>query len=389
LRQRRFLALEAGAFGFFGFFWGVFSMLIADLSRALGLSPGPLGIALFVGAAASIVSMASLGWTADLLGRRRFIAVSAAVFGVGIVGVASAGSYAALLAGLVVLYAASGLYDVGINAAAVDLEQAAGRRFMALLHAAFSGGGVVGALLAGALLQAGLDYRLVYLAVLAPLVAVILAVSTARFPEPRGDASVSGSSAKNGDRSLYRNAPLMMVAVIATLGLLSEGEMENWSGLYLRDSLGLPALVGGSGVAVFFAAMAVGRLGAAGAISRFGNRRTLLSAGLLTAAGMTLSLATTRPSLVGAGFLIVGLALSAVVPIAFSVAGDLAPDRAGAAVSVVTTLGYGGFLMGPVLVGLLAEAFSLRLAFGTVVIAGILVVAISSRLGSGLERGSG
>lgn len=176
-----------------------------------------------------------------------------------------------------------------------------------------------------------------------------------------------------------------MVAAIATVGLLSEGEMENWSGLYLRDSLGLPALVGGSGVAVFFAAMAVGRLGAAGAISRFGNRRTLLVAGLLTAAGMTLSLATTRPSLVVAGFLVVGLALSAVVPIAFSVAGDLAPDRAGAAVSVVTTLGYGGFLMGPVLVGLLAEAFSLRLAFGTVVIAGILVVAISSRLGSGLE----
>jgi MFS family permease len=383
LRQRRFFALEAAAFGVLGLFWGVFSVLLADLSGALGLSPGPLGAALFVGAAASIVAMASLGRTADLLGRRLFIALSAVVFGLGIVGVAFSGSYAALLAGLVVLYAASGLYDVGINAAAVDLEQASGRRFMALLHAAFSGGGVIGALSAGVLLEIGLDYRLVYLAVLAPLAAVILAVSTASFPASRGRSSGDG---KGGDRSLYRSVPLMMVAAIATLGLLSEGEMEHWSGIYLRDSLGLPALVGGSGVAVFYGAMALGRLGAAGAIARFGNRRTLLVAGLLTTAGMSLSLATTQPFLVVAGFLVVGLALSAVVPIAFSVAGELAPDRAGAAVSVVTTLGYGGFLMGPVLVGVLAEAFGLRLALGTIVVAGILVIGVSSRLGTKLEH---
>lgn len=383
MRQRRFFALEAGAFGFFGIFAGVFSVLLADLSAALGLSPGPLGGALFVGAAASIVSMASLGWTADLLGRKRFLLISSAIFGLGVVAVAFSGNYAALLAAIVVLYAATGLYDVGINAAAVDLEQAAGRRFMALLHAAFSGGGVAGALSAGVLLELGLDYRLVYLGVLGPLAAVMLCFSAARFPEHRG-----GEGGKSGTRDLYRSAPLLMVAAIATLGLLSEGEMEHWSGIYLRDSLGLPALVGGSGVAVFYGAMALGRLGAAGIIARFGNRRTLLAAGALAATGMSVSLATTQPFLVVAGFLVVGLALSAVVPIAFSVAGDLAPERAGAAVSVVTTLGYGGFLMGPVLVGVLAEAFGLRLALGTIVIAGILVVALSSRLGTRLEKGS-
>ena len=59
-----------GAFGFFGLFWGVFAVLLTDLSRALDLSPGPLGVALFVGAAASILTMATLGWTADRLGKR-------------------------------------------------------------------------------------------------------------------------------------------------------------------------------------------------------------------------------------------------------------------------------------------------------------------------------
>jgi MFS family permease len=365
------------AFGFFGLFWGAFAVLLADLSGALDLSPGPLGFALFVGAAASILAMALLGWAADRLGRRPFLVASASVLGAGIVGLALTRSYATLLVALVTLYAASGLYDVGINAAAVDLEKSTGRRFMTLLHAAFSGGGVAGALSAGALLSVGMDYRFVYLGVLIPLGAVILAVTLTGFP-----SSVESEGGEKIERSrLYRNVPLLLVAAIATLGLLSEGEMEHWSGIYLRQSLALPVLVGASGVAVFHAAMVVGRLGAAGVVLRFGNRRTLLGAGLLAAGGMALSLATREPLLVVAGFLVVGLALSAVVPVAFSTAGDLAPSgRAGAAISVVTTFGYGGFLLGPVIVGVLAEVFGLRVALGTIVVAGILIFAFSLRL---------
>ncbi len=236
-----------------------------------------------MGAAASILAMALLGRASDRLGRRRFLVVSGAVMGAGIAGLAAAGGYTALLAAFAVLYAASGLYDVGINAAAVDLERAAGRRFMTVFHAAFSAGGVVGALSAGALLEAGWDYRNVYLALLFPLGAVLLAVVTTRFPRT-GEPPEAGEKGAAG-RGLYRDGTLLLVAAIATLGLLSEGEMEHWSGIYLRQSLALPALLGASGVAVFHASMAVGRLGAAWMVNRFGERTTLLGAGLLAAGG--------------------------------------------------------------------------------------------------------
>ena len=368
------------AFGFFGFFWGTFAVLLADLSRALELSPGPLGLALFVGAAASILAMAFLGWTGDRLGRRAFLVISGCTTGLGIAALPAVGGYAALISALVVLYAGSGLYDVGINAAAVDLERATGRRFMAVLHAAFSAGGVAGALSAGALLTAGAGYRLVYLVPLIPLAAVILAVATIRFPQvPHVEARSTGDG-KAGLFELWKSLPLLVVAAIAFLGLLSEGEMEHWCGVYLRQTLGLSALLGGSGVAVFYGAMAAGRLGAAWIIRRFGNRATLLGAGLLAAGGMALALATREPLLVVLGFLVVGLALSAVVPIAFSVAGDIAPGRAGAAISVVTTLGYGGFLLGPVVVGGLAELLGLRFALGTIAVAGALIFTLALRL---------
>jgi MFS family permease len=375
--ERLALPVLLGAFGSFGLFAGTFAVLLADLSRALDLSPGPLGFALFVGAAASILAMATLGWTADRLGRRVFLMISGGVMGAGIAALAFAGGYAALLAALIVLHAASGLYDVGINAAAVDLEKVTRRRIMAVLHAAFSAGGFLGALSAGALLSAGVDYRHLYLGVLLPLGAVIFAVATTRFPPP-------GRAPDDEDRgerpALCRNLPLLLIAGIATLALLSEGEMEHWSGVYLRQTLGLPALVGGSGVAVFYGAMVAGRLGAAFVIARFGNRLTLRAAGMMAAGGMTLALATREPSLVIVGFLVVGLALSAVVPIAFSAAGDLAPERAGAAISVVTTLGYGGFLLGPVIVGGLAEVLGLRIALGIIAVSGLLIFALALRL---------
>jgi len=391
---KRLLALELSAFGFFGLFWGCFAVLLADLSGSLSLSPGPLGVALFVGAGASIAAMGALGWASDWLGRRAYLILATGLFGAGIAGLALSDSFVVLLLTLVVLYSFSGLYDVGINAVAVDLERISGRRFMTYLHAAFSGGAMAGALGAGALRQAGMDYRLVYLTLLLPLVALVLAFATARFPRPEADetdgewppggelSAAAAPEAKGGAGrwELYRDRSLLLVAAIACLGLLAEGEMEHWSGIYLRDTLGLAAIVGGSGVAVFYGAMALGRLAIGWIVGRVGNRRTLLGSGLLAAGGMLLALATTSPALVVGGFVLVGLALAAVAPLAFSVAGDLAPTRAGSAVSVVTTFGYGGFLLGPPLVGGLAEVVGLRGALGLIALAGLSVFALSLKL---------
>ena len=156
--------------------------------------------------------------------------------------------------------------------------------------------------------------------------------------------------------------------------------MEHWSGIYLRNALALPPLVGASGVAAYHASMAAGRLVSAGTIGRFGNRPTLGAAGLLTTGGMALALATTEPILVVVGFLVVGLSLSAVLPVALSVAGGMFPGRAGGASSVVTTVGYGGFLSGPILVGAAAELLGFRLALGVVVLAGVSIFVLACRI---------
>lgn len=102
---------------------------------------------------------------------------------------------------------------------------------------------------------------------------------------------------------------------------------------------------------------------------------------MLAAFGMAFALATTRPTLVFCGFLVVGLSLSAVAPIALSLAGDMHPRLAGGASSVVTALGYGGFLLGPILVGTATELLGLRVALGVVVLAGISILALAKHTG--------
>src|SRR5918997_1194550 len=88
VRGGRVLVLLLSALGVFGLWAGCFTVLLADLGRALDLSPGPLGVALFAGAAASIVAMASLGWSADRFGRKAFLIVVSCVFACGIGGLA-------------------------------------------------------------------------------------------------------------------------------------------------------------------------------------------------------------------------------------------------------------------------------------------------------------
>jgi MFS family permease len=162
---------------------------------------------------------------------------------------------------------------------------------------------------------------------------------------------------------------------------MSEGAMENWSVIYLRRELEAPALIGASGVAIFHAAMLAGRLGATRLLAHTERTTVLLGAGAAAAAAMALALLTTWAPLALLGFLGVGLALSVVAPITFSLAGDHAPEGTGQTSAALTTLGYGGFMLGPALIGGVAELASLRVSLGTIVVGGACIVVLAAMLG--------
>ncbi len=340
--------LTGSAFALFGLLFGVWQAVLPDLQLSLHLSAGALGRVLTLSFLAAFPVAVLGGRLADRWGARALLAGGALLMALAFAGLVGVGSYTGLLFALLVLYGASGAYDVGLGTAALAQEQATGRRRLAYFNAAFSGGSALGAIGGGLLVYAGLPYRWLYGGLAVALVVVALSAARSRAgrrPRPAPPA-VAPSPVKA--LAVYRLPGLLALALVATLAYFSEGTLEEWSAIYLRSALHLPAGLGAAGPAVFHLAMLGGRLMTGRLERRVGRRRQMQLGGVLTAVGMVVALATPQPALVLAGLLMAGLALAALAPTAFSLGGDLAPERTGEVTAFLTTIGYLGYLIGPV-----------------------------------------
>ena len=355
------------AFGVFGVMWGAWQAVLPDLARQHGLTSGPLGLILTVGFAVSLPAMLGSGRLVDRLGAGWGMAVPAAAMAIGLVLVATLLPLPWLVVGVVLIAAGSGAFDVAINGAAMGDEGWSRPAQLTLLHAAFSGGGMAGAVAAGLVIGTDVPFQLVY-----PFLAMAL-VATAVL------AARSGWHARPPAGGVPRAVALAMLplAAVAGLALLAEGSMETWSAIYLRDELGAAAFVGALGPAAFHAAMLVGRLVGAGVAGTLGAASTLLVGGLMTLLGMAVALSVPAAALAIPGMAVAALGASFVVPVVVSLAAARAGGHAGRAASYVLTLGYTGFLIGPSLVGILGELAGLRVALAVIPVAAAVIVVAS------------
>jgi fucose permease len=175
---------------------------------------------------------------------------------------------------------------------------------------------------------------------------------------------------------------LAALGAIAFCALLAEGAMGDWSALYLHGSLGTSAGLAAAGYAAFSLAMAGGRMVGDRLASRIGPTQLLRLGGAVVALGLGAGLVAGDVPAALLGFACTGAGLSAVFPIALSLAGRRA-TAAGPAIAAVSSLGYLGFLAGPPLIGFVAGASSLRLALAAVVLLGGLIAVLPSTLAEG------
>lgn len=356
------------AFGVFGVLWGAWQAVLPDLAAGRDLSSGPLGIIITVGFVASFPAMVGAGRVVDTLGAGWGIAASAIAIAVGLVLLATVATLPAAVLAIVLLMAGSGAYDVAINGAAMGDAAWNSPARLTLLHAGFSGGGMVGAIGGGLVVGAGARFELVHVAVALLLLLTAGAMARSTWHRPPVEGAVPRAVA----------LALLPLAIVAGLAFLAEGSMETWSAIYLRDVLGAAALVGALGPAAFHGAMLVGRLVGAGVAGWLGAPTTLLFAGMLTVGGMALALLVAVPAVAIPAMAVAALGASFVVPVVVSVAARRAGTHAGRAASYVLTLGYAGFLVGPSLVGIGGELVGLRLALVVVPVAAACI-ALASR----------
>jgi MFS family permease len=187
------------------------------------------------------------------------------------------------------------------------------------------------------------------------------------------DAPAGGGSTAPARSPRRRAALLTLTAlgVLAACGVFVEDAGASWSALYLRTELAAAAAAAGLGFVALQGAMTVGRLTGDRIVDRFGQRRVVRVGGAVTAAGMGLALAFPSATTTLAGFALAGLGVATLVPAVYHAADELPGLRRGTGLAAINWLLRIGFLLSPPLIGVLADATSLRVALVSVVVAGL------------------
>ena len=361
------------AFVAFGLLWGALAALAPALQTAVGASKGAFGLALLFVAVGSVPAMLLTGRELDRRGTRILPWLLAGMAASAVLP-ALAGSVPALAAGLLVVGVFTGATDVAMNAAVSELEARQGTRLMQLAHALYSAGRARRRARDRARARAGRrpaahprrgrDR--------APRARPRLNLRHERV-EPRPAAS----------RGLRLSRAAIPLGIACAAAFVIEGGMENWGAIFLERDLEASPAVSALAPAAYGGAMMLGRLSGQWLESRLGD--TVLFAGAMAVALVGLLGAAVAPNvpLAIAAFFVGGAGISIAAPALFGAGGRLAtPEERGRAVATVTTLGYLGFLVGPPIVGGLAEAIGLRAAFAALAFLAVALVVAAPRLAS-------
>ncbi|MEU6020600.1 MFS transporter [Micromonospora sp. NPDC048871] len=351
-----------------GMLMGSFATRLPDLKHGLEATDGPFGLAL-AAATVGAVAFAKPAGTAIVrygegpVARLAMLATAASMFLLSF-----AGSLVALGGLLVAFGVAAVALNMAANSMAAGVERLLARSVMSGMHALFSGGGLLGAVTGGLAAGAGATVA-EHFAVLTLLCLVLGVVLRGGPPGTAGtgDEPAADRSGSGGPRVT------LLLGAMAFCFYIAEAAIDDWSAIYLHDSLAAPAALVGSGYAGFCVAMAVGRLFGDRIVDTIGAVWAVRAGSLL--AGVALTLGVTARSLPAAlaGFTLFGLGMCVVAPACYSAAGR----HGGRMIASVTAAGHVGLLVGPAIIGGTSHLFGIGTAMLVPVVLAMLVAALA------------
>jgi fucose permease len=351
---------------------GTWVAQIPWVQQRFGLSKAEMGILLVAMSVAVIVAVPMVGQLIVRRGSQQLTLVGAVACALAVNLPVLAPTPVLVALGLLVLGASSALMDVSMNAHGVHVETALGRPIMSSLHAGWAFGGMIGAGFAAALAALGVD----------PRVAVAIASALILATAVTAALRVGGGSVAEGDEApgfILPSRSVLLLAVLCLLVMVTEGAMGDWSGLYLRQDLGSPTAVAALAYAFFTAGMTTGRVVGDRVNRAIGPVRLLRLGALLTALPLATLLLIGIPGVALAGLFVIGLGVANGVPLMFSAAGRQPDTPSGVGIAAVSSMGSIGFLLGPPIIGFLAQAISLPWALGILVLGAAAVFALARR----------
>lgn len=371
-RRLRRAALATGVvFALSGVNAGTWASRIPAVRDQVDASTGQLGLAVLAMAVGSLLVMPLTGRATQRWTSRTVVLVTALVC-MSMLAVIPYAPGVLALAGMLLVYGGGfGSWDVAMNVHGHAVEQRAGRAWMPRYHAAWSAGSAIGAGVGALAAAAGLPFG-VHFGLVALVCAGLLLASLRLFVDDRPAVAPRAAHEPAPTRGRLLSVHLALLGLITICATFTEGAAVDWLALMLADTRDVPESIAAAGYGVFATAMMLGRFIGTPVIDRLGRAGAVRLGGVAALVGVVL--AVLGPGLVSAlmGSALWGVGVSLTFPAAMSAAGDT-PGRSADAIAAVSTIGYGGFLLGPPIIGYAAEAIGLDTAL---LIVGLLAMGI-------------
>ncbi|ARM90600.1 major facilitator superfamily protein (plasmid) [Rhizobium sp. CIAT894] len=329
--------------------------LVPFAKARTAINDGTLGLVLLCLGLGSLVVMPLTGLLANRFGCRAVLFASSLAVALILPMLALSNDAVTLAISLAIFGASLGTLDVATNIQAVMVEKDSGRNMMSGFYGIFSLGGILGAGGVSLLMHSGFEPLHATLVVSGAV--VVLALASRRVLLSYGNREAEGAPL-----FVAPNGIVIVIGLLCFILFLAEGAILDWSALFMIEAHGLDPAVAGFGYATFAIAMTVGRLTGDGIVKAFGGTWILVVGSLVSAAGFVLAVFAPMRLLALAGFLLVGLGASNIVPVLYTAAGAQSRMPASLAIASVTTIGYTGILMGPAAIGGVAQISNLGTA---------------------------
>lgn len=366
--------LAVSAFFFcLGLCFASWASRIPDIKTSLHLSDAALGSILLALPAGQLVAMPFSGKLITHFGSKKVLRVCLVLYAFCLTNIALATEAWHLTLGLFFFGIFGNMCNISVNTQAIGAEKLYEKPIMTSFHGVWSTAGFTGAAIGLLMMSLNISPYIHF------WIVTVLVFATIVFTQKYLQSGSSNSSEKKSFFSKPDNA-LIQLGIIGFFCMASEGAMFDWSGVYFKDVVKAPEALVALGYLSFMIAMASGRFIGDKLIGKYGRQKMLRISGILISAGLFTSVIFPNIITATIGFLAVGLGVSSIVPMVYSAAGKHSKMAPGIALAAVSSISFLGFLMGPPLIGYIAELFSLRYSFAVIGLLGISISLLVSKI---------
>ncbi|MFV0470247.1 MAG: MFS transporter [Dysgonomonas sp.] len=350
---------------------------IPDIKSSLGLNDAAWGTILLMIPVGQICGMSLSGFLVSRIGSKNILPFTAAAYALTLIVIGLCRTEYALMMSLIVFGFFGNFCNISVNTQGVNVEAKYNKPIMASFHGGWSAAGFAGSMIGLLMVNLGLI----------PLFHFIIIAILVIFAEVRNvkylsiDIKKKKNREENGER--HKNKPemfLYLLGVVAFFGMAAEGAMTDWNGLYYKTIVGAPEKMVPLALASYMVAMASCRFISDKATQKWGRLRVVQASGLLIFIGLSTAVIFPNIIITPIAFMIVGLGTASIVPTIYSIAGQKTSIATGMALTIVSSISFLGFLMGPPVIGYISEATNLRWSYALIAIFGVCIVALSSNI---------